>query len=144
MGDNSDKKKNSGHLFFFYFLFFLFFSYHYMKFQNISLHGSKVMLYAMHKKATTLNGQKLQRAITPTTFHLIQWKFSQVNPSSVQISMSNIKALVQILFWDSLLTRFQCYYIKRKITLKWEIIGIRKKFESPFFSWGIHIWIFKT
>ena len=40
-----------------------------MKFQNISIHGSKV--YAIHNKATTLNDQKLQRAITPTTFNLI-------------------------------------------------------------------------
>ena len=38
-----------------------------MKFQNIRIHGSKLML---HNKATTLNGQKLQSAITPTAFHL--------------------------------------------------------------------------
>ena len=36
MGDNSDKKKNIGHLFFM--------RNPYMKFQNISIHGSKVML----------------------------------------------------------------------------------------------------
>ena len=38
-----------------------------MKFQNISIHGSKLMLY---NKVIT-DGQKLQRAITPTTFQLI-------------------------------------------------------------------------
>ena len=48
MGDNSDKTKKSGSLFFFFFFFF-FFSFFfmrqpYMKFQNISIHGSKLML----------------------------------------------------------------------------------------------------
>ena len=45
MGDISDKKKNTGHLFFM--------RNPCMKFQNISIHDSKLM----HKKATTLNGQ---------------------------------------------------------------------------------------
>ena len=40
-----------------------------MKFKNISI-------YAIHNKATTLNGQKLQRAITPTPFDLIGSKFN--------------------------------------------------------------------
>ena len=49
-------------------------------------------------------------------------------------------------FWDILLTRFQCYFIKRAITLKWKKIRIRnkKKYRSPIFSWWIHIWNFKT
>ena len=47
MGDNLDKKKIRV-TFFFWFL-----------------------TYAMHLKTTRLNSQKLQRAITPTTFHLI-------------------------------------------------------------------------
>ena len=38
MGDNSDKKKTTGHLFFHEE------SIYYMKFQNISIHGFKVML----------------------------------------------------------------------------------------------------
>ena len=37
-----------------------------MKFQNISLHW--LLTYAMHMKATKLNSQKLERAITPTMF----------------------------------------------------------------------------
>ena len=47
-------------------------------------------------------------------------------------------------FWDILPTRFQCFFIKRAITLKWEIIWIRKKYAWPIISWGIHIWNFKT
>ena len=62
-----------------------------MKFQNISIHGSKLMLYP-------INGQKLQRAITPTTFHLIDSKPNQVISSSVPVSILNIKVLAQILF----------------------------------------------
>ena len=58
-----------------------------MKFQNISIHGSKLM----HNKATTLNGQKLLKAITPT-FHLIGSKFNQVISSSIPISIPNIMA----------------------------------------------------
>ena len=61
-----------------------------MKFQNISIHGSKP--YAIHNTATTLNGQKLRRAITPT-FHLIGSKFNQVISSSIPISIPNIMAL---------------------------------------------------
>ena len=61
-----------------------------MKFQNISIHGSKLMLYT--NKATTLNGQKLRRAITPT-FHLIGSKFNQVISPSIPISIPNIMAL---------------------------------------------------
>ena len=57
-----------------------------MKFQNISIHGFKLMLYSIHNKATTLNGQKLQRAIIPT-FHLIVSKFNLVISSSIPISI---------------------------------------------------------
>ena len=67
-----------------------------MKFQNISIHGSKHAIH-VHNKATTLNGQKLRRAITPT-FHLIGSKFNQVISSSIRISIPNIKALALILF----------------------------------------------
>ena len=95
-----------------------------MKFQNISIHDSKLMLctkkqQVMHKKATRLNGQKLQRTITPTLFQLIGWNFNQVISSSVPISIPNIKAVAQIPFevsWE--ITR---YFISREITLKWEI-----------------------
>ena len=52
-----------------------------MKFQNISIHGSK---HAIHNKAMTLNGQKLRRAVTPT-FHLIGSKFNQVISSSIPV-----------------------------------------------------------
>ena len=62
-----------------------------MKFQNISIHGSN----AKHNKATTLNGQKLQRAITPTAFHLIGSKVNSIISSSVPINTVNIKALRQ-------------------------------------------------
>ena len=55
MGGNSDKKKKIR-------VSHIFKRNPYMKFQNISIHG-----FAMHMKAT--NGQKLQRAITPTKFH---------------------------------------------------------------------------
>ena len=44
----------------------------------------------MHKKATTLKGQKLQSA---NNISFIDWKFNQVISSSVQISIPNIKAL---------------------------------------------------
>ena len=71
-GDYSDKKKIQ--------LTYFFMRNPYMKFQ----------------KTITLNGQKLQRAITPTTFHLIGWKFNQVI-SLVAISIPNIKALAQTL-----------------------------------------------
>ena len=55
------------------------------------------MLYTIHNKAATLNGQKLQRDITPTTFHLIDSKFNQVISFSVPISIPNIKALAHFL-----------------------------------------------
>ena len=58
------------------------------------IHGSKLMPCTI--KQQDLNGQKLQRAIT--TFHLISRKFSQVISSTVPISISDIKALAQILF----------------------------------------------
>ena len=61
-----------------------------MKFQHISIHGSKLM--HIHNKAMTLNGQKLRRAVTPT-FHLIGSKFNQVISSSIPISILNIMAL---------------------------------------------------
>ena len=67
-----------------------------MKFQNISIHGSKLMLCTIKQKR--LNGKILQRTITPTTFHLIGSKFNQVISSSVPISIPNIKALAQIPF----------------------------------------------
>ena len=73
MGNNLDKEKK-------YVSPTFFMRNPYMKFQNIS----------MHKKAT--NGEKLQRAITPT-FHLIGWKFNQVISSSVPVSIPIIKAL---------------------------------------------------
>ena len=41
-----------------------------------------------------------------------------------------------------MLTRFQCYFIKREITLKWKIIRLRKQYGLPTFLWGIHIWNF--
>ena len=71
MGDNSDKKKKRGHL--------LFHEESICESKNISVHGSKNMLCTRkrdkqtneYNKATRLNGQKLQRAITLTTFHLI-------------------------------------------------------------------------
>ena len=44
----------------------------------------------MHKKATTLNDQKLQRAITPTTFHLISSKFNQVSFQNISIHSSKL------------------------------------------------------
>ena len=56
MGDNSNKKKIQVNYFFMRNL--------YIKFRNISIHDSK---HAMHRKAT--NGQKFQRAITPSKFH---------------------------------------------------------------------------
>ena len=71
-----------------------------MKFQN--------------NKAKTLNGKQLQRAITPTTFHLIGSKFNQVISSSVQISISNIKALAQILFELSCYRDFNVVLFKGK------------------------------
>ena len=60
-----------------------------MKFQNISIHGSKLMLYTIKQLHL---GQKLRRAITPT-FHLIGSKFNQVISSSIPISIPNIMAL---------------------------------------------------
>ena len=57
MGDKSDKKKNMGHLFF-----------HEESIYEISKHyHTWFETYAIHMKAT--NGQKLQRAITPTKLH---------------------------------------------------------------------------
>ena len=60
-----------------------------MKFQNISIHGSKFMLYTIKQRQ---NGQKLRRAITPA-FHLIGSKFNQVTSSSIPVSIPNITAL---------------------------------------------------
>ena len=45
--------------------------------------------------------KKLQRAITPPPFQLIDSKFNQVISFSVPISTPNIKALAQILFETS-------------------------------------------
>ena len=93
MGENLDKKKKkqkkTAHLFF-----------HEESIYEISILACMVLklTYAMHNKATTLNGKKLQRAVTPTTFQLIGWKFNQVISTSVPISIPNIKALAQILF----------------------------------------------
>ena len=56
-----------------------------MKFQNISIHGSKLMLYTIKQQPTTI-------------LYLIGSKFNQVIFSSVPISIPNIKALAQILF----------------------------------------------
>ena len=83
IGDDWDKKKIR--------ITYFFMRNQNMKFQNISIHGSKLMLYTIHNKATTLNGPKLRRAITPT-FHSIGSKFIQVN-SSIPISIPNIMAL---------------------------------------------------
>ena len=79
------------------------------------------------------NSQKLQRAITPTKFHITGCKFNQVISSSVPISIPNIKALAPKVFEIILLTRFQCYFIKRATTLKWEKIRIRKNRGHLFF-----------
>ena len=87
IGDNSDKKKIQ--------VTYFFMRNQYMKFQNISIHGSK---HAIHYKATTLKGQNLQRAITPATFHLTGSKFNQVISFTIQISIPNIMALASILF----------------------------------------------
>ena len=62
--------------------------------------------------------------------------------SSVPISIPNIKTLAQILR-DILLTRFQCYFIRKTIT-KMGDNSDKKEHRSPIFSWGIHIWNFKT
>ena len=112
-----------------------------MKFQNISTHGSKHMQCTWKQQLA----KKLQRAITPTKFHKNCQKFIQIIFFSAPISIPNIKTLAQINF-EILLTRFQCYFILSAITLKdnSEIIRIRKNYGSPIFSWGIHIWIFKT
>ena len=111
-----------------------------VKFQNISINGSKLMLCSWEQQMV----KKLQRAITPTKFHYICWKFYSgdllLGPNhytKYQDSSSNT-------FWDTLLTRFQCYFFTREITLKWEIISDKKKkYGSPILSWGIHMWIFK-
>ena len=50
MGDNSDKKKKHGSLIFFM-------RNPYMKFQNISIYGSKVMLCTRKHEERTKNGQ---------------------------------------------------------------------------------------
>ena len=94
--------------------------------------------YAMHKKATRLNCQTFQRAITTTKFYyLFKEKLTNdllLNPNQYtkyEGSSSNT-------FWDIVLKRFHCYFIKREVTLKWEIIQI-EKYGSPICTWGIHI-----
>ena len=82
IGDNSDKKKIQVT----YFLL----RNQYMKFQNISIHDSKLMLYTI--KQQHISGRKLQRTIT-LTFHLIGSKFNQVISFSIPISRPNIMAL---------------------------------------------------
>ena len=99
----------------------------YMKFQNISIHGSKLMLCTWMQQIA----KKLQRAITPNKISL-NWLniysgtllLSSNQYTKYQDSSSNT-------FWDILLTR--CYFIKRAITLKWEIIRIRKKIRVTYF-----------
>ena len=102
----------------------------YIKFQNSSIHSSKPMLCTY--KQQDYFSLKLQTAISPTTFHLIDRKFNQVISTSVPIKIPNIKALAQI-FLDILLTRFQFYFIAKEITLKWEKNWIREKYWSPIF-----------
>ena len=67
-----------------------------MKFQNPSMHGSKVMLclkkYAMYKCP------KLQRAITHEVFFRIYSKVNQVIYSSIPIYSPGFKALASIVF----------------------------------------------
>ena len=81
-GDNLDKKKIQVT----YFLL----RNQYMKFQNISIHDSKLMLYTI--KQQHISGRKLQRTIT-LTFHLSGSKFNQVISFSIPISRPNIMAL---------------------------------------------------
>ena len=79
-----EKKNKTGHLFFM--------RNPYMKFQNISIHGSKLMLCTLKQQmAKTCKGQLQQNFI----------KFvenNQVISSSVPFNMSNIKTIAQILF----------------------------------------------
>ena len=110
----------------------------YMKFQNSSMHGSNVVLCSMHQKARPM----LQRAITHDIFFRIYSKVNQVFYSSIPIHSPNFKALALIVFeifcWKDFIHIFQ-----RAITQKWGIILMGEICVS-FFSWGIHIWNFKT
>ena len=66
-----------------------------MKFQNSTIHGSKLMLYTI---SSNIKWPEIAKAITPTTFHLIGSKFKQVISFSVPISIPNIKTKAHILF----------------------------------------------
>ena len=60
-----------------------------MKFQIISIHGSKLMLCTIkQQKAKNCKGSLLQQ-----NFIKLAVTFNQVIPSSVAISLQNIKAL---------------------------------------------------
>ena len=87
----------------------------------------------MHMKATGfINSLKLQRAVTPTTFHFFGLKFNWVVSSSVPISIHvpNIKALAQTLLEISYIRDFNVILLKRKITLECKIAWIRKKYTG--------------
>ena len=100
MGDNSDQKKKI-------WVTYFFMRYPYMKFKNISLHGSKV-IYA--QESDNMKWPEIAKGHNSNNISFHHWKFNQV------ISSVQIKALAQIFFLDILLTRFQCYFIKREIT----------------------------
>ena len=68
----------------------------YMKFQNPSMHGSKVTLCI--KKHATYKCPKLQRAITHDIFFRIYSKVNQVIYSSIPIYSQGFKALASIVF----------------------------------------------
>ena len=136
MGDNLDKKKYGSPIFFHQESIYEISKHYHTWYKTYSIAG-------MHMKAKRLNSQKLQRAITPIIFHLLVVNLIRWSPPQSQ-SVYQISRLWLTTFWDILLMRFQCYFITREITLKWEIILIRKKYGSPIFSWEIHLWNFRT
>ena len=66
-----------------------------MKFQNISIHGSKLKLYTISNK---IKWPEIAKGHYSNNISFIGSKFNQVISYSVPISILNIKALAQILF----------------------------------------------
>ena len=116
MGDNSDKKK--------YRLPIFSWGIHIWNFKTLAYMVLKN--YAMHMKATRSNTQKLQRAIT----NKISLNWLKIQSGNLLLSpnqYTKYQGSSSNTFWDILLTRFQCYFIKRAVALKWETIQIQKK-----------------
>ena len=117
-GHNLDMKKNTGQLFFLY-----------MKFQNPSIHCSKVSNFTEKWK----NQSKFQNSIFLSKFDGRFSKVNQVIYSSTPTIIPNMKALAQILFKISFTQDFQILFSKGHNSKKGCNLDMKKNTSQLFF-----------